>query len=240
MAQRVLVLPGSSSPRHPKYVPVYEDLLGAARDRGLSSQLVLFPGQDPGRNDLLTHRQSVSAALAAAREFQPDWLVARCYGCVVALELLRLREAWVAQCRGAVLYGPVLRAAYDCVMPDRESTQTFLGSVAGTRMDPDFYPSDELPFSDELVDSISLPLWFARGSLERDNSMEDLQAIAAAYGPTGQGCRWREVAGAPHSVSRASLPEAVWQEYEATLLDPLTGPVTEQDRWALRVPHSPR
>ena len=156
---RVLILPGLTSPYHPKYLSMYRDTGQFIVSRGWQVAVFAYRGQ-LASGGVFNFPNTVAGALAVLDAWDEDsqdplpvGLLARSSGCPISLR--------VAQCRPDVrrllLWGGSPRMVYSRLFgPEADGSYMQACKDYGTRMSPDFvttlfYPEDEIAGCDVPV-----------------------------------------------------------------------------------------
>jgi hypothetical protein len=233
--RRVLLIPGSTSPiLSPKYQVVYDDLHDASKERGFDAHLVVFPGQWADDGMELTFEGSLNTTVNACLEFRPHWVIARSFGCLVAMAAAAIDAVWMRECRGIVLWGPSTSRYVQnrWGTPEKEAATILAYADHGTRIARGFFTT--MPSMDDCIRAARCSLRIARGDQDEYSTwtdMEELCGLHTAAQPEFR-CETRAVLGLGHHVVRSETSPAKWAEYCDALFHPmpskrLTRPIGE-------------
>lgn len=223
---RVLVLPGSAGPTgSEEYKQIYATISDEAMRRGLECKVTFYPGHEGLSSGLLTYASALSKALGECREYRPDWIIARSFGCVVAVGLLGSEEGWVLRCQGLVLWSSVLGSSINRIWSTEEKRRE---TISGHReydsyLAPDFFES--IPAVEDLIRTARCNIRLARGTRDTSNTEEDIALLAETHRHTQPDFLTEVVAieGVAHGVSKCSMPNNLLADYLSCLFDPITG-----------------
>ena len=221
---RVLVLPGSSSPwGSARYQTVYALIQTLAEELHWWHKLRPYRGQTGKSSETLSYTSAVEDVLRDCAACRPTWLVARSFGCHVAAGALAAGGEWLSDCRGAVLWGPVLShvvtreyATETARQADTEGHKRY-----GVFLASDFHST--LPAIESLIPKIRCNLRLCRGSKDDLNNIADLDNLANLHAQTQ--CNFQrdvcEVIGVEHSVVPQGLSEETRECYQKCLFSPI-------------------
>jgi hypothetical protein len=220
--QRILILPGSTSPIGSDYYKqVYATIEKEAARRGLESRTVIYPGQGGESSGVLTYAGAVEHTLNVGRKFRPSLLIGRSFGCSVATGVLGSNDEWLNDCRTAVLWGPCTRETLHRIWPTKEKQQAEIEEYErnGTHLLLEFF--NEYPAIEELIAGAKCNLRLIRGSEDIFNSNEDLEGLAATHRRSQQNYT-REIVvvdGLKHTVIEGNVSPELLSRYYRALFD---------------------
>lgn len=180
--RRVLIFPGGTSAihsdRHKKAITVIEV---EARRREYECSVVHYPGHDGESSGALNYRSAVDKAHVLCHDFQPNWLIARSFGCVVAVAVLASQEGWLDQCEGAVLWGPYFGAAVERLVPNDEKKRQMIDKYRRERKT--FLASDffQIPPIENLIRKVRCDMRLVRGTRDSSTSSEEMEFLGAVH-----------------------------------------------------------
>ncbi len=219
-----LILPGAASPKSPTYAGVYAAIEEEAQRRGFQCCLLHYPGQEGGESGRLSYASALLVATESLRRIRPAWIVARSFGCLVAVGALSCREKWVSDVEGVVLWGPVSRAGLLRLFPgsrEKENEIQRYRKRHNTWMERDFF--DSQPTLGYMIQSARTNLRLVRGAVDQYNDEQDIAELHSLHSSAqpGLSCEAREVAGLAHTVNiEETNDDLVWQYFDA-LFDPI-------------------
>lgn len=188
MAEKVLILPGTTSPTYEKYLSVYETIEVEAQNRGFQYYLVHYPGQPITSSDsprtvgLLNYKTALESALLRCRQINPTWIIGLSTGCTIAAGLLALQDLSLQSCNGAVLWGAISWSVFRGSNVPEEIERTLqqeknlYEQQKRAFLAPDFFQT--MPCVTELVKLVPFNLRFACGS--EDNSIVSASLLPCA------------------------------------------------------------
>ncbi len=218
---RIVVLPGSSSPLGSDYYrQIYSTIEDAARNLGYEIMTAVYPGQRGEESGLLSFEGAVKSALTACRAFLPNWIIARSFGCSVAVGLFNTHEGWLKDLRAAALWGPCTRETLFRIWPTHEDREREISEYRkhGTYVSHDFF--EKYPAIEDLIGDARCNLKLIRGTEDIFNTRSDLEQLAATHAST-QANFHREVIelpGAKHTVTNKNVPANLLLEYLECIL----------------------
>lgn len=223
MVWRILVLPGSSSPVGSEhYRQVYETVENEAARRGFVCKTVIYPGQQGISSGILNQSSAMTHVLQICRGFKPDWIIARSFGCCVAVGILGSEENWIKRCRGAVLWGPCLSKTIDRIWRTAEEKQTEVKEYVkyNTFLSGDFF--DDYPTMEDLIQKAGSNLRLIRGGKDEFNTKEDLDYLADIHGQHQPGYAREiiEIPGLTHTVIHGEVTQGLLSMYFDSLFNP--------------------
>ena len=201
---RVLILPGLTSPYHPKYVPVYRDTAQVMIAQGWQVAVFACRGQ-MGSGGFYSFPNAVTDALAVLDAWDQDSqplpvaLIARSSGCPIALRVAQRRP----DVRKLLLWGSSPRPVYDRLFgPDADGSYMQACTDYGTRMAPDFvsslfYPEDEIAACDVPV------IWLGVGT--DDEYTDAAGQTSILLKSKARHAALHVIPHCPHGVNSASL-----------------------------------
>jgi len=223
--QKILVLPGSSGRNgSDRYEQVYATIEREAGRRDYDCRVISYPGQGGKMSGLLNYSSALATTLMACHEFNPDRLIGRSFGCVVAAGALGSEDEWVNKCKEAILWGPGFRATLDRLFSTTEKKLEAIKGFADydTFLSPDYF--DTLPSIENLIGIAKCNLRIARGSGDKYNTKDDLNYLAAVHHRMQPGYSREvvEVSGLIHEVIQAEVSsEELLARYFGCLFDPI-------------------
>jgi hypothetical protein len=222
---KVLIVPGVSSPLKGDYQDVYALIKRAAREQGLDPYLISHPGHDGRESGELSYEAALDNAKEKAVEVGPDWLIARSFGCDIAVGLLQQKTEWVERCQGAVLWGPALvTTVRDRLFPSRERRKKEIESYKewDTFLASDFIES--IPSLAEKIRHARCNMRLVAGSKDDDIGLEDLEFLAARHKKYQYPDYITDVniiGGLGHTVTQEEYPEFLVNRYLELLFTPI-------------------
>jgi|GEM_PF-6162541 len=185
---------------------------------GFRTILLQYPGQ-PDKRGITEGKLSFCAALLrvlqGCTKIEPDWIIGRSLGALLAPAALSCGGDWVKSCKGAVMWGPGFKTYMNEQWPDAQSKAAVIEDYKKfqTHLASDFF--DTLPEVETLVSGAACNLRFARGSKDKYNSKEDLQTLEAIHS-TSQPAFKREVVeikGVDHTPTPKKLSSEKLKQY---------------------------
>ncbi|HEV7590909.1 MAG TPA: hypothetical protein VGO40_22550 [Longimicrobium sp.] len=200
----------------PKYREVYDELTDEATARGFAVQWVVFPGQGPSDGGELIFEGSLASTLRAAAEFRPHWVIARSYGCLVAVAAAGTGAEWVRDCHGMALWGPCTGRTTQARWGTDEKEAATIESYAkhGTRLATGFYTT--MPAIEDRIKDARCSLRIVRGERDEYNTEQDIEKLHALHTAAQPGfrCEKQLIADLEHHViRRETTPPEKWAEY---------------------------
>jgi hypothetical protein len=218
---RVMILPGSTSPRGSSYYEdIYSTIEDEARKRGLQVLTVLYPGQDGDGNGFLSYETAVESTLKTCRQYHPNWLIARSFGCSVAAGILSVDENWIENVEMAILWGPCMRRTLNKIWPSikRKRDEIVEYRRNGTNVSLDFF--EQYPAIEDTIADAKCNIRLIRGSEDIFNSDIDLEELKNTHAVKQPNFR-REIKiliGAKHTVTNKNVPSSVLNQYLGWML----------------------
>ena len=216
MSDGILLLPGSSGWKGSKaYQDMFTEWENEARRCGFSPHLVSYPGQDPcAPEERLTLEGAIRVTRSACDETRPTWMIARSFGCQVALGAVASGGPWLSSLRGVTLWGPCLLSTYQRMWPTLESQ---LASAEGYRrygtfIEPEFYAGTAL---ETLVRDAACHIRIVRGSSDEYSISEDLAFLASIHRrfQFRWSCTTVELNGLTHKAHASEMTDPVAKAY---------------------------
>jgi len=201
---RLLIIPGLTSPYHPKYLPVYRDTAQFIAGRGWEVAIFAARGQ-VGSGGAYSFPNAVEDALAVvdawnenSNEHTPLALLARSSGCPIALRIASRRS----DVQSLLLWGGSPRAVYDRLFGgDADGSYMQACIEYGTRMSADFvdtlfYPEEEIAYCNAPV------TWLGLGT--DDEYTTETEQVAMVKNSKAKHSALHIIPHCPHGVSSAS------------------------------------
>ncbi|MCK6483020.1 MAG: hypothetical protein L6R00_02660 [Phycisphaerae bacterium] len=218
--KRVLVLPGASSRTgSSEYLQVYATIEREAVRRRLFVEIPVYPGQRGEESGRVSYASALEHAERVVADFKPDWIIARSFGCHIALGLYEGLEPLP----GLVLWGPSLSSAIERLYGTTESRQNV---YEGSRkhdvwLAEDFF--ETLPAMEEQIREVPCPIRIARGSRDDENSRADIAKLAQIHRERHPSSSREavEIVGLAHSVVAGSVRETTLEKYFWCLFEPI-------------------
>ena len=213
-AKRVLIIPGGSSRAAAGQDADFTALEAEGAKWGYAVLTFAHPGQQKRGGEKwqdgefssetsLDYAKSVRYAQNICRDYEPNWIIGRSYGCTVVAGLLGCGDDWVHRCEGAVLWGAWLPSMAERLLGTPERMQTdFCNRLkqAGTHAEVDFFL--RLPAIDNLITRTETNLRLARGTNDKYDYREELDFLAVTHRRAQRVYRREveEIAGLAHTV----------------------------------------
>jgi hypothetical protein len=222
--RKIMVLPGSSGRAgSERYEGVYATIERGAEQKGFKCLVISYPGQSGETSGRLNYSTAYNTATVACRQFQPDWIIGRSFGCVVAVGTLGSGENWVKGCEGAVLWGPCFRATLDDLFPTVEEKEEAIKGFReyDTFLAPDYF--ETVPAIENIIGVAQCNLRIARGAFDKYNTRQELDFLVAAHRqlqPTYVS-EVAEVSDLMHEVIQTEVSPQLLTNYFDCLFDPI-------------------
>ena len=195
-----------------------------AKQHGFEPHLVLYPGhpdENGTTNGTLSFCSALLKVLDDCRKLQPEWIIGRSLGALLAPAALSCGGDWVKVCRGAVMWGPGFKTYMDAEWPTAERKAAAIASYLkhGTRLASDYF--DTIPEVESLVPGAKSNLRFARGTADKYNSNGDLKRLELLHSAAQPGFKRRVVflERVDHTPTRWTLSAEQIQCYFNCLFD---------------------
>ena len=215
-ARHVLLFPGSTSYLSAKHLPALINLQREAGQRGFLSIPLLYPGQTPNLSDNLTFETATICAVQALQAYAPTRVLARSFGCQVALAALS-RVQLPSHFQGLVLWGPCTSRGYRQQWPDANARDKAVRrSVAGgTRLSKEIFSGR--PTVEELLRSApDFSLRLCWGTADSKNATsEEIEGLAQIRRASHQPVECVLIDGIGHSVTADADDASVHEYYDA-------------------------
>jgi hypothetical protein len=221
--QSIVIFPGGASPLDPKYIGVYKTLTDEARKKKCLCTVIQYPGQRGIESGHLNYTSALQASLEVCRREQPNWIIARSYGCAVAAGALGMAEEWSKKCQGAVFWGPYSDAAIKKMFPTLQHKLELIQKYRverNTWLADDFF--DGVPNMESLVERVSCSLRFVRGTLDSSTDRGQLNLLDNAHRRSmpSKIKNVYEIEGLEHEVDASKVSAAQLAEYLELLFNP--------------------
>lgn len=208
----VLMIPGLTGPRHPRYATVYGDLTQWLATLGFSAAIVTPRGQigsggyySPG--NVCDDVRAVLADWGDAE--QPLGVFARSTGAGCALRVARDSRV---QIHHILTWGACFRDVYVKLFgPSSDGSYMRACEDYGMRPTPRFY--DELVFPEDEIDSVEVPAWFAVGTRDEYTDVHaQIELADRSRHPSSMSI------ALPPLVHRFDASYAHWPRFQALVL----------------------
>lgn len=203
MRDRLLLLPGTSNPRSPRYRQVFEDIINLAAEQRFTSLVASYPGHGRGT---LTFKAALMKTRLQWKRYQPTWVIARSFGCAVAAALLA-DSSLAANIKGAVFWGPTLSNWVRRFLPTQAQRKKEIASYR--KYDANLFRTflDDFPMLEVMIENAASHIRLVRGTRDKYNPLEDLNFLAAIH-RRGQPLKISEVVEIPgleHTIVPSKL-----------------------------------